>query len=122
MREQLDKIYEIATRVLAEPPDGDTGPLVEICTLIEAAAQGKLPQPDLRAALVEARAALAEIKSAVTTSEGQCGVLGTNWAECDYCGAVSQERTAPIPHEKGCAFAVSTSAIARIDAVLEVKP
>ena len=44
MKEELDKIYEIATRVLAEPPDGDIAPLVEICTIIEAVSQRK-PAP-----------------------------------------------------------------------------
>lgn len=65
------------------------------------------------AEVIEAcRVALEEIRAAVTTSTGQCGVLGTNWAECDYCGAVSTARKEPIPHEKGCAFAVSTAALA----------
>ena len=65
------------------------------------------------AEVVEAcRVALEEIRAAVTTSTGQCGVLGTNWAECDYCGAVSTARKEPIPHEKGCAFAVSTASLA----------
>jgi len=73
-------------------------------------------QPSAAEVIRVAKAALEDIRAAVTTSTGQCGVMGTNWAECDYCGAVSRERMTPIPHEKGCAVSRSTEALATISA------
>jgi len=80
--------------------------------LVAAMKAREASQPTAAEVIEACRVALEEIRAAVTTSTGQCGVLGTNWAECDYCGAVSTARKEPIPHEKGCAFAVSTAALA----------
>lgn len=80
--------------------------------LLAAAEAREATQPTAAEVIEACRVALEEIRAAVTTSTGQCGVLGTNWAECDYCGAVSTARKEPIPHENGCAFAVSTAALA----------
>jgi hypothetical protein len=106
----LSKIYEIATGMLADPPESDTGLLVDICTLVEAAAQGKLPPPDLRAALVEAKKALAVTKRLNSLSL---------WHETiTVCGSRVDTDKRKL-HE---AVQVADAALARIDAVLEVKP
>ena len=84
--------------------------------LLAAAEAREAGEPSAAEVIRVAKAALEDIRAAVTTSTGQCGVMGTNWAECDYCGAVSRERMTPIPHEKGCAVSRSTEALATISA------
>ena len=90
--------------------------LAEYAELLAAAEAREAGEPSAAEVIRVAKAALADIRAAVTTSTGQCGVMGTNWAECDYCGAVSRERMTPIPHEKGCAVSRSTEALATISA------